>query len=263
MPRSFLARKDFAAALLELGVVGERQRLVEDRREVAGVVGRADRGLVRDRLARNEIAPPQPDRIDAGDARRLVDEALQRVVRFRPPRAAIRSRRHRVGEHALHVDLDARDRVHAGKAAREIVGLDVRAGRADERAHAGDVLHAQRQEFALLVDGEFGLGDGVARLLIGKERLRARRHPGDRPSGELRGDEQARILGIARGLQPECAADILGDDTQLFLRPAHHGDELVALRARALRAGAQRVVIVLASYQAVAPRGSIEATTRR
>ena len=76
-----------------------------------------------------------------------------------------------------------------------------------------------------------------------QEGFRARRHPGDRPAGELRGDQQARIFRIARGLQSERAADILGDDAHLLARQSHHGDELVALRAGALRAGAQRVVI--------------------
>ena len=64
MPRSFLRLNEFAAALLEVGVVRERQRLVEDRREVAAVVGRADRGLVRDRLRAGSgcAAAAGPDR---------------------------------------------------------------------------------------------------------------------------------------------------------------------------------------------------------
>ena len=145
-------------------------------------------------------------------ARRLVNQPLQRVVRLRPPGAAIGPGRHRVGEDALHVDLDVRDRIHAGETAREIVGLDMRARHADEGTHAGDVLHAQRQELALLVDRKLRFGDGVACLLVGQKRFRARRHPGDRPAGEFRGDQQARIFRIARGLQAERAADILRDD---------------------------------------------------
>src|SRR6185503_4816484 len=63
------------------------------------------------------------------------------------------------------------------------------------------------------------------------------------PAGELGGDEQRRIFRVARGLEPERAADILGDDAQLFLRPTHHGNDLVALRSRTLRAGAQGVAV--------------------
>src|SRR2546421_7106801 len=62
-------------------------RSVDDRREVAGVISRADRGLEGDRFARNEIAPAQPDRIDAGDPRGLFHQPLQRIVRLRPSRA--------------------------------------------------------------------------------------------------------------------------------------------------------------------------------
>ena len=93
------------------------------------------------------------------------------------------------------------------------------------------------------VDRKLGLGDGVARLLIAQERFRARRHPGDRPAGQLRGDQQRRIFRIDRGLHAERAADVLGDDAQLLARQSHHGDDLLALRPGALRAGAQRVAI--------------------
>ena len=62
MPRSFLRRNDSRRRFLNSAVVRERQRLVEDRREVAGVVGGADRGLVGDRLRRDQIAPAQPHR---------------------------------------------------------------------------------------------------------------------------------------------------------------------------------------------------------
>src|SRR5215218_8567175 len=91
-----------AAALLEFRVMRERQRLLEDRRKIARVVSRADRRLERDRLAWDEIAPAQPDRIDAGDARGFIHQPLERIVRLRPSGAAIRAGRYRVAEHALH-----------------------------------------------------------------------------------------------------------------------------------------------------------------
>jgi hypothetical protein len=53
----------------------------------------------------------------------------------------------------------------------------------------------QGEKFSLLVDREFGLRDRVARMLVAQEGFRARRHPGDRPAGELRGDEQAGYSG--------------------------------------------------------------------
>ena len=59
-----LAPERLAAALLELGVVRKRQRLVEDRREVAGVVGRADRASCRELLRAGSdcAAAAGPDR---------------------------------------------------------------------------------------------------------------------------------------------------------------------------------------------------------
>ena len=85
---------DFALALVEIGVVGQLQRLVDDAGEIAAVVSVADRGLVRHRRRRNEILLAQPHRVDAGDARGFLDHALERVVRFRPPGAAIGRDRH-------------------------------------------------------------------------------------------------------------------------------------------------------------------------
>ena len=53
-------------------------------------------------------------------------------------------------------------------------------------AHIGALVaqmaHAQREEFALLVERQFGLGDGVARLRVGDEGLRTRRLPVHRPA---------------------------------------------------------------------------------
>ena len=79
MPRYLPCLAD-SRLLLEASVVGKRDRLVEDRLELAGVVGRADRGLVRHGRGPDQVAPAQLDRIDAGDARGLVDELLEHIV---------------------------------------------------------------------------------------------------------------------------------------------------------------------------------------
>jgi len=46
---------------------------------------------------------------EGGDPRGFAHQPLQGVVRLRTAGAAIGSGRHRVGEHTLHIDLDARD----------------------------------------------------------------------------------------------------------------------------------------------------------
>ena len=60
MPRSFLRLRRFALALVEIGVIGKLQRLVDDRREIAAVISIADRGLERHRRRRNEVLLAQP-----------------------------------------------------------------------------------------------------------------------------------------------------------------------------------------------------------
>src|ERR1700731_1455141 len=94
-----------ALALGETGEIRERQRLVEHGGKIAAVIGRADRCLERDLLRRNEVAPADLVAVDAGEARRLVDETLEDVVRLRPPGAAERAGRGRVGEGAAHLDV--------------------------------------------------------------------------------------------------------------------------------------------------------------
>src|SRR6516225_6003301 len=59
----------------------------------------------------------------------------------------------------------------------------------------------------------------------------------------LRGHKQRDIFRIGGGFQTECAADILGDDAQLLLRPIHDAENVLAHGAGALRAGAQCVSV--------------------
>jgi hypothetical protein len=130
------------AALLESLIVGEFQRLVEHRAEIAGIVSGADRGFIRHRGALDEVSPPQLDRIDAGDARGLVDHALDGVAAFRPSGAAIGRGRNRIGEDAFGGDVDIFDVVHAGQAAGEIRGWDIGADRTDIGAEIADIAQA-------------------------------------------------------------------------------------------------------------------------
>ncbi len=226
---------------LEAAIVREHQRLIEDRGELAAVIDGADRRLVGHRRRRDEVAAAQLGAVDAGDARGLVHRALEHVVRLRPAGAAIGPGRHRIGEDAPRLHGDTRDVVHRREAAREIVGLDMRAVGGEIGAHAGEVADAQRQEKALVVERKLGLGDGVARLIVGQEGFRPRRHPVHRPSGGLRRQQQSRIFRIGRRLHAEGAADILGDHAQALRREPHDRHELVAQRAGTLRTGAQRV----------------------
>src|SRR4029453_10573565 len=81
-PAQLLAFRRFTAAPVEIVEIGELQRPVDDGGEIAAVVS-VDRRLERHGRRRNEILLAQSDRIDAGDARRFLHEALKSVVRFR------------------------------------------------------------------------------------------------------------------------------------------------------------------------------------
>ena len=243
-PAVFAALGGLAPALLETVVVGERQRLVEHGLELAAVDGRADGGLVRHRRRLDQVAPAQLDRIDAGHPRGLVDHALEDEVGLRTAGAAVGRRGRRVGEHAAHGDVDARDVVHAGQAAREVHGLDVGADGADEGAHAPEVADAQRQELAALVERKLDIAIGVACVIVAQERLGAVRHPMHRPADLARRDQDREVFRIGAGLQSEGAADILGDHPQALVGNAQDGGKSVAQRARTLRAAAQQIALV-------------------
>ena len=244
MPRSFPRLAASRLRALTAGVAGKRQRLAEDRCEIAAVKGGADGGLVRHGGSRDEIAPPQLCRIDAGDARGFLDHALEHVVRLRPPGAAIGGGRHRVGEGAAHADVDVPDVVHAGQAAAEAQARNRRADRAEIGAEVGGVADAQRQEAPALVKRQLRLGIVVARLVVAEERLGAAGHPMDRPAELFRAEHQREVFRIGPGLEAEGAADVLGQHPQPLLRHFEDDGDIVAQDARALRADAQRILVV-------------------
>ena len=87
-----------------------------------------------------------------------IDDALQRIVRFRASGAAERRDRHLVAEIAGDADVHFRNAIHAGQAAREIVGVDVDAGVGDVGALVADVAHAQSEKLAFVVERQLHLG---------------------------------------------------------------------------------------------------------
>ena len=118
MPRSRPRRSASSAALREAVVVGDRKRAREDLGKVAAVVGRTDRRLVRHRLRRDQVAPPDLRAIDAERLGRAIGEPLQHVTGLRPAGAAEGVGRRRVGEDASHFDEDRGRAVAAGEQAR-------------------------------------------------------------------------------------------------------------------------------------------------
>ena len=121
------------AQLVETGSV---ERQVERALVVAGVVGRARGRRVGERIARDQVAPPHLDRVEADLGREQVDRPLDRLARLGPACAAERGDRRRVRHHGAALALDAWDRVDAARHEQR----QVRQERAEHRVRAA-VLH--------------------------------------------------------------------------------------------------------------------------
>ena len=76
MPRSLPARFAPRRAALETVPVRRLQDLRQEALRIAAVVGRAGRRLVGERILGQQIAPPELDAVDAGEARCFVDQTL-------------------------------------------------------------------------------------------------------------------------------------------------------------------------------------------
>ena len=88
----------FGAAFGETGDIRQLQRLVEHAGKIGDVVDRAGRGLVRESIGRNEIAPANFGRVDIHLRRRLIDQTLDRVGDLRTRRAAVGRHRYGIGQ---------------------------------------------------------------------------------------------------------------------------------------------------------------------
>ena len=108
---------------------------------------------------------------------RHVDQPLDRERHLGPAGRAIGVGRHGVGEHRARAQRRRRNVVGAGDQAR---ALRQRRQRDAARADVADVVGAHGQDAAVLVERQLDLGDEIAALVVGEERLRARRGVFDR-----------------------------------------------------------------------------------
>ncbi len=116
-------------------------------------------------------------------------------------------------------------------AVRRDVGADVR-GRP----------HPQREELPVAVEGELGVRDAVARVLVREDRFAALAEPLHRPAELARRPQNEAVLDVLRPLDAEAAADVADDDADRRLGDAEDiGREHAARAVRILRARVQRV----------------------
>jgi hypothetical protein len=196
------------AALLESLVVGERERARKNFREIAAVIGWADRRLVWHRARRNEIAPADFRAIESKPLGRSVGKPLQHVTGLGPPRAAKRIGRRGVGEHAGHFHEDRSGAI----APRQERAVDrARNGGTECRnicAEIGQGLDLQRQEPAVRVERELGVGQVIAALIVGNKTFRPRRYPSYGMTQPSRGPGDDPLLRIEFALVAEAAAHV-------------------------------------------------------
>ena len=165
----------------------------------------------------------QIGRIDAELARADLDQPLDHEGRLRPPGAAIGIDRHGVGVDRIDLAIDRRDVVLARQQRRVEIGRDRRREGRHVGAEIGDGLDLERGDLAVVVERHFGVGDVVAAVRVGQERLRAVAGPFHRPADLLRRPQADDLFRIDEDLRAEAAADIGRDHAQLVL--GRHADE--------------------------------------
>ena len=107
------------------------------------------------------------------------------------------------------------------------------------------VLTRSAEEPALGVERQLGVGDVVAGVLVGEDRLAALADPLDRPAQLLRGEQHEPVLGVLPALGAEAAADIAGDHPDAALRDLEDaGRERLPHAVRVLHVGVERVALL-------------------
>ena len=160
-----------------------------------------------------------PDAVDAELVGRHVHQPLDRERHLRPAGRTIGVGRHGVGEHRARAQGRRRNVVAAGDQAG---ALRQRRQRHAARAGVADVVGAHRQDAAALVERQLDLGDEIAALVVGEERLRARRGVFDRALELARRPQHQAELDERPVARAEVAADVIGQDAQLVGRDAEH-----------------------------------------
>jgi hypothetical protein len=117
---------------------------------------------------------------------------------------------------------------------------DHRTGRRQIGTEIGFRFDAQAEDAPVAVEGERGIAHLVTAMGAGKELVRARCPPFDRPAETPCGDGRHRIFGVKIRLETEPAADIRHQDAYLLRRrPQHAVGQLLAQSRGRLRDRAQ------------------------
>ena len=175
-----------------------------------------------------------------------VDQPLDHEHHLGAAGGTIRRGRHRVGEHRAPANERDRDVVHARQHRHTL-------GERDEGhavgADVAGVDAAQREEAAVGVERQLGVGDEVAGLVVGQHRLAPVARPLHRAAETPSRPRHQRLFRIAAVAGAVVAADVARDDADGGGRhPEGAGDVALdaprAARARVDRVAAARRVVV-------------------
>ena len=221
--------------------VGVLERVVHHALEIAAVVSARVGCLVGHRRARDEVPPPQLDRVEAVLARGVIHQPLDGVGDVGTPGAAVRGHRRRVGVREARAGVQGGNAVHAAHRDREVAGGDEGAEGRAVGAEVGAVVEADREEVPVRVERDFAGERDRAPLEVAQEGFAARADPFHGAAELFRRQHRREVLRVGRAVDAEAAADVLGGDDDPVLVEAGDGRDLAAHAARALDRRVDRV----------------------
>ncbi|SAL86127.1 hypothetical protein AWB67_07121 [Caballeronia terrestris] len=225
---------------LPLPVIEHRQQLLEAARIVAAIHVEPGRQQTRQGVARDEIAPAQFDRIDAGLPRQQIDRALRHKVADLLAVTAYGLPRRLVGDREGALDVAMLDRVDGRKHGRRnerhrpaMTGAD------DADIDQNAVTPADQP--SLLV--RRNLEAVVLRTRPREQRLAPFLDPRDRALRQPAEQRNQHFLRMPRHLQPERSAHARRDHPHLRLLHAQGRRSQPAARMRVLEGAGERVAL--------------------
>ena len=203
--------------------VGQFDNALGQLRIVATIHDLSDTGRVGKLFWPDQISAAQFERVDTNLPRRQVDQPLQGRCGFRLGRPAIGIDRRRIGQHRAGPVFEAGNIVGLIVGPDGIHGDNGRGGGVQERAHVRNRLDAEGQKAPICVQRQSAAIDPRAPSRIADEGFGTRSDPLHGPVQLPRGYERQDMLGIGPDLHGKAAADVVGEDTQVFGRNAQAG----------------------------------------
>src|SRR5207244_10590353 len=77
---------------------------------------------------------------------------------------------------------------------------------------------SQPEELAVLIEGELGVDDAAAALLVAEQALGTLGNPAHRTTGHLGCPQRESVFGISTALHPEAAAHIVANHPEFVVR---------------------------------------------